>query len=122
MKKLIMALVGVSVMAGCGQESENVEFKEGTHYFVRNDVEDVPLVLNSEAERDSVLGMAAVMGEGGLPTEIDFSKESAINIVLPETNCPTDLHVKSVVKNGDSLIVSYEAVRQEECSLSLIHI
>lgn len=119
MKKLITALVGVSVMAGCGQGSVNVDFKEGANYFVRNDVEEVPLVLNSEAERDSVLGMAAVMGDGGLPTEIDFSKESVINIALPETNCPTDLHVKSVVQKGDSLIVSYEAMRQEECSYTM---
>ncbi len=119
MKKLIATLVGVSVMAGCSQESVNVDFKEGTRYFVRNDVDKVPLVLNSEAERDSVLGMAAVMGEGGLPTEIDFSKEAVINIALPETNCPTDLRVKSVVQKGDSLVVSYEAIRQKEGSYTM---
>ena len=119
MKKLVTSLSIVALMANCGQNMVNVDFKEGSHYFVRNDVTDVPLVLNSEEECYSVLGMAPVMGEGGLPTEIDFSKESVVNIALPETNCPTDLSVKSVAQKGDSLIVSYEATIQQESSYTM---
>lgn len=69
-------------------------------YFVKNTVKSIenPKITTPEAF-DNVFGAAAVMGEGGKPTVIDFSKQYVIAVVLPETEYATTLSPVSLQKN-----------------------
>lgn len=104
-------------LANCSNSQKSVSFREGERYFVRNDVESVPDFLTTEAERDSALGMAPVMG--GMPTEIDFSTEVAVPIALPVTNVATEMDVTGVSVDGDTLVVSCRVERGDVMSYSI---
>lgn len=104
-------------LANCGNSQKPVTFREGEHYFVRNDVEYVPDFLTTEAECDSTLGVAPVMG--GLPTEIDFSSEVAVPIALPVTNIATEVNVTGITLDGDTLVVSCRIERGDVMSYSI---
>ncbi len=121
MKKHALYAAGAALLCGCAtQQPESITFRDGRNYFVRNDVEEIPLIIDNEAERDSVLGTAPVMGDGGLPTEIDFTQEALINIALPETNCPTEIKIEKVERTADSLVVSFKAIRSQEASYTML--
>lgn len=65
----------------------NIPYVVMNNYFLKNNVVGIsyPLITKQE-EFSGLFGMAAVMGKDGAPTSVDFSKESVIAIVLPETN------------------------------------
>ena len=61
-------------------------------YFLRNDVDSLPLNRFITREQfDSVFGMAAVMGENGMPTPIDFDRQFVIAVDAPVTNRITSI-------------------------------
>lgn len=95
-----VTLAAAFALSGCG----DVSFRKGESYFVRNDVDRLPDFVTSEAERDSVLGMAATMSS--IATPIDFSTEVAVPVALPETNVETDIEITSLRAEGDTLVVS----------------
>lgn len=97
-----IAITASFALCGCG--GGDVSFRNGESYFVRNDVEQLPDFVTSEAERDSVLGMAATMSS--IPTPIDFNTEVAVPVALPEANVETDIKITSLRAEGDTLVVS----------------
>lgn len=117
MKKTLMLPLAALALVSCGGDN-NVNFTEAEAYFVRNDVEQVPCFISSEAERDSTLGMATTMTSR--PTEIDFDTEVAVPVALPETNVPTEVAIKSVSVSGDELVVTCDVKRADkEASYSM---
>ena len=94
-----------------------VPFELAKGYFLRNDVEveDFPTQITSQAQLDQFFGMAAVMGENGKPTVIDFDKNFVIPVVYPETDQETSLVVERFWHTGaNELTLSVGAIRGEE--------
>ena len=94
-----------------------VPFELAKGYFLRNDVEveDFPTQITSQAQLDQFFGMAAVMGENGKPTVIDFDKNFVIPVVYPETDQETSLVVERFWHTGATeLTLSVGAIRGEE--------
>ncbi|MBR2266407.1 MAG: hypothetical protein IJ882_07070 [Paludibacteraceae bacterium] len=107
MKKLIILALAATMLAACGQKKE-VPYIVAHNYFVRNDVTGhVPAKIVSLDEFERYFGMAAFMGKNGQPTPVDFEKQFAIAVVLPETNHSTKLHAQSLIDDGQKLTFIY---------------
>lgn len=118
LKQSILTLFAVASVAACSESSQTISFRSGDHYFVRNDVEEVPVIINSEAERDSTLGMATTMF-GGSPTLVDFANESLVPVALPVTDISTEINIKSLAVVKDTLVVSCRVDRGDKMSYSI---
>lgn len=114
------ALMLAVVLTSCGTAG-SVAFKEADNYFTRNDYTWTGVVkLTTQGEFDSVFGMAAVMGEKGHPTAIDFAKEFVVARVFPVTNVDTRIGKKTLVKTGENqLRLDYELKEGEKMSSSM---
>ena len=109
MRKLIILALAALCFSSCGQKKE-VPFTEAHNYFVRNDVTgSVPTKIGSLDAFERYFGMAAFMGKKGQPTPIDYEKQFAIAVVLPETNHSTELHAVNLKDNGQKLTFTYHA-------------
>lgn len=84
----------------------DVRYVQARNYFFRNDAKqpDGLLVMHSQAEMDRYFGPAAVMGKGGEPTQIDFSKSFAVAKVLPVTDRPTQIEPRRIERTGKKAI------------------
>lgn len=132
-KTMIVAACGMMLLlASCGGKQAKIENTNTTpveerqllkkipytiaeHYFFRNDAQ-VPTnpKINTREAFDSLFGMAAVMGDNGAPTSIDFEKQFVIAVVLPVTNQTVDLSDKVLIDDGKTLTFEYTAQRHEE--------
>ncbi len=94
-------------------DNANVEYTEAQRYFLRNDVTDYTsrLVTNKE-DFESLFGMAAVMGENGLPTTIDWKTQSVVALLAQPTNMDTSIKLLSMKSEAGKLSVRY-AVSQK---------
>lgn len=83
--------------------SRDVRYKLASGYFFRNDavIDILPHSITSKDELLSFFGQAAHMGEGGLPTDIDFDQSMVIPIVLPPTDKETTIVVDSLIQTGE---------------------
>jgi hypothetical protein len=100
----------------------NINFKEATNYFVKNDYKDSNLhcfVLSNQISFDSIFGMATVMGNDGKPTPIDFSKENIIALIGQLTDIKTTLKIKSLNKKDNSFVLNYEFSEGEKESSTI---
>lgn len=81
-------------------KSADVSFTVAKNYFVNNNVIklDNPKIETAE-NFNTVFGMAPLMGAEGKPTEIDFTNQYVIAVVLPETNLTTTIEPVSLQKN-----------------------
>ncbi len=105
---LATAMFGLS---SCSTSEKTISYKEALRYFVKNDVKEYsPRIITSEAEFTRYFGMGAVMGEGGMPTPVNFDKENVIAIILPETNRDTDIKIERIKKQGEKMVVNYKVV------------
>lgn len=96
-------------------ESEEFPFIVAKHYFVNNKQEEISNPkITTEAEFSQLFGAAATMGEGGLPTEIDFTKQYVIAVVKPKTDFTTNLTPVSLIKNEKGEVVFSYAIEQGE--------
>lgn len=94
-----------------------IPFEIARGYFFRNGLEadDCPDRFFSQELLDQFFGMAAVMGENGKPTVIDFDKNFVIPVVYPETDQETSLVVERFWHTAPTeLTLSVGAVRGEE--------
>ncbi len=88
----------------------SVPFTVVQRYFVKNTVKGAPTNprIDDQATFDKLFGAAAVMGQNGLPTSIDFAKQSVIAVISPKTNRATELLPVSLVKRtGGKLVFTY---------------
>lgn len=104
MKKLLFAFAAMIVWTACGNKqaavptegneaSDKVAFEVAKNYFFKNDQEipASPKITTAE-EFGKLFGMATTIGEDGKPTEIDFTKQFVLAIVLPVTNVTPAWH------------------------------
>lgn len=87
--------------------TSTVPFTVVQHYFVKNTVKNAPNNprIDDQITFDKLFGAAAVMGKNGLPTSIDFAKQSVIAVISPETNRATELLPISLVKSTDGKLI-----------------
>ncbi len=99
-------------LSSCHSAESAIDYKETSHYFVRNDVTDFsPRLIQTGEEFERYFGAAATMGPGGLPTSIDFNKQNVIAIIEPQTNIDTDIKISSIKKQDGKIAVRYKAVK-----------
>ena len=85
-------------------------FEVAKNYFFKNDQEipASPKITTAE-EFGKLFGMATTMGNDGKPTEIDFTKQFVLAIVLPVTNLSTEITPDRLEEKGDTLFYFYDA-------------
>lgn len=110
MKKLLFIVAAAILMVSCGvaNKAKQVDYTEAHGYFVRNDAPPHPsCYYDSKEAFDSIFGCAAFMGEGGTPTQIDFTRQSAIAVIGCETNRPTKYIPVSLISQAGTLCLKY---------------
>jgi len=97
----------------------NIDFQIAKNYYVKNTIDSItnPLIEN-QATFDSIFGMATVMGEEGKPTAIDFTKQSVIAVMIPETEYVTSIIPSRLSKSSDGKIIFSYAIDQGEKTTS----
>lgn len=123
MKKIFSAILTIAsiTMMSCTSSDNSVSYTTADHYFVKNDAANVTsAIFDNDSTFHSVFGMAAVMGEGGQPTSIDFNKQFVIGVVLPETDQPTEITPTKLVKEGDKLQLTYKVERGEKATSTMV--
>ena len=121
----------LAVMAACGNKqsaapaesgeaSNEVTFEVAKNYFFKNDQEipASPKITTTE-EFGKLFGMATTMADDGKPTEIDFTKQFVLAIVLPVTDYATEINPVKVEEKGDSLLYTFEVKKDEKQSFSI---
>ena len=115
MKRILLLLACLTALASCKGHSE-VPFTELDHYFFKNGqaLPQDPKVDTAE-EFATYFGAAAVMGEGGKPTPIDWAHEFVIAVVNPVTDRSTELAPESLVLQDGELVFTYtETVGEQQ--------
>lgn len=119
MKKLVLIqfLTTLCMFMSCTsiQSGKAIDYQLANGYFVRNDAPPtIPSYIDNERSFDSLFGMAPVMGESGMPTKIDFSRQSVIPIVLSPTEYSTNILPENVEQKGNNIIVNCTIVKGEK--------
>lgn len=129
MKKVALAVLSITpLMISCAITPDNnrsaavsdtatqvlhdkgVPYEIARGYFLKNTARvDRPTLIKitSPEKLDEMFGMATVMGDGGKPTEIDFSTEYAIAVVYPETDRSTALSPQHLTRDSSGIRFSY---------------
>lgn len=100
--------------------TESVAYTVADHYFVRNDVQTYKnQVITSQQDFDAQFGAAAVMGEGGLPTAIDFTRQAVLVLMHAPVKSDMELKVKNLSVEKGKLCLHYaEVVKHASLSYS----
>jgi hypothetical protein len=130
MKKVLFTFAAMIVLAACGNKqtvapaegdeaNNEVPFEVAKNYFFKNN-QEIPSSskITTAEEFGKLFGMATTMGEDGKPTEIDFTKQFVLAIVLPVTNLATEITPVRVEEQGDTLYYYYDAKTGEAQSYS----
>ena len=132
MKKVLYAFVAMIMMTACGNKqaatcigesnvtANEVTFKVAKNYFFNNGqtIPSSPKVTTAE-DFGKLFGMATTMGKDGKPTEIDFTKQFVLAIVLPVTDYATEINPLKVEEKGDSLFYTYDVKQGEKQAYSI---
>ena len=120
MKKILLAFTMLLAMVACTNKpatavedyevNSEVAFEVAKNYFFKNDqkIPSSPKITTAE-EFGNLFGMATTMGKNGKPTEIDFTKQFVLAIVLPVTNLATEINPTRLEEKGDTLFYFYDA-------------
>lgn len=100
----------------------DVPYELAKNYFVKNThkneaVEE--LKITTQEQFDDIFGMATTMGEKGMPTKIDFSKQFVISVIGTVTNKATDFTIDGLLKDGSDITFKYTEKVGEEMSYSI---
>lgn len=138
MKKIILVAIILGLVSACktntkadnteNAKAESVEsqqadipFLVAERYFVNNTVDDqtYTLKITNEKDFDNYFGKAPVMGQGGTPTEIDFSKQYVIAVIVPKTDNSTTITPIELSKQGENILFSYQVSKGEKQSFTI---
>lgn len=99
----------------------DVPYKVANGYFVRNDVKKLPNgKISKQKDFEAAFGMAAVMGNDGRPTEIDFNNQYVIAVSKPVTDRLTEFEPVSLKGDGDGgLVFVYRTKAGQQLSYSM---
>ena len=123
MKKLLSIVAAAIFMVSCGtiNKAKQVDYTEAHGYFVRNDAPSHPsCYYDSKEAFDSIFGCAAFMGEGGTPTQIDFTRQSVIAVIGCETNRPTKYIPVSLMSQADTLCLKYKVEEADPTTYTMV--
>ncbi len=100
----------------------HISYELAKNYFVKNThkneaVEE--LEITTQEQFDDIFGMAATMGEKGMPTKIDFSKQFVIAVIGIVTDKATDFTVDGLLKDGSDITFKYTEKVGKEMSYSI---
>lgn len=74
-----------------------------------------PQKITNQKDFDSYFGTAAVMGENGNPTDINFSTQYVISLTRPETDIETRLVPKSLETNQKGeIVLCYQEIQGQK--------
>ena len=131
MRKIIFAFATLLAVVACttkpaettvenNNAAEEVAFEVAKNYFFKND-QTIPASpkITTEEEFNKLFGMATTMGEDGKPTEIDFTKQFVLAIVLPVTDIATEITPVKLEAKGDSLFYTYDVKTGEKQSFTI---
>ena len=103
-------------------KSDDIPYTIAQRYFVKNTVKPNSL-KNPKIETaemfDEFFGAATVMGEGGRPTQIDFSKQFVIAVISGDTNYSTEIIPVSLKKGKDQIVFNYQIKVGEKLSFTI---
>jgi hypothetical protein len=90
----------------------NISFTLAKNYFVKNTVAKLENPKIETAQKfNEIFGMATTMAKDGKPTEIDFSKQYVVAVILPETDLSTNVSPISLLKNTkNEITLNYKSV------------
>ena len=133
MKKtgIIVALVCCSIFIGCKNktmsptmvsvqteqtEKNVIPYIVANRYFKKNGIDTLPpQKITNQKDFDFYFGTAAVMGENGNPTDINFSQQYVISLARPETDIETTLVPKSLVTNQKGeIVLCYQEIQGQK--------
>ncbi len=121
---LLIFLSCQSSQAPRGQ-SEAISYRTIRGYFFRTDRE-VPetryCLIGNAAAFDSLFGAAAVMGPGGLPDSIDFSREFLLALTEEESRFDTQFIIDSLISRGDTLTATWHVQQGDSLTFSILPI
>ena len=133
MKKMLFACIALITLAACNSKPETepqaveekvsneVAFEVAKNYFFKTNLDILPSTpkITSEEVFNNLFGMATTIGEDGQPTQIDFSKQFVLAIVLPVTDMATVIIPVKVEEQGDTLFYTYEVKTGEKQSFNI---
>lgn len=94
-----------------------VSFVIADRYFVKNTYNKSGVKkITTQDQFDSIFGMAATMGENGLPTMIDFNKHIVIAVIEKESNLNTQIKINSLTRDENQILVDYSIENKGENS------
>ena len=99
--------------------TNNIDNLKAEGYFFKTG-QPIPtdaIVIQTKEDFEKRFGYATTMSRR--PTEIDFEKQAVIAIVLPETDCATEIKIDSVTSKGDDLEVLYSVQVGEKQSYTI---
>lgn len=105
----LIALTSCKSQQAVDNTTQQVTFGVAKNYFFKNG-QTIPAnpKITTEEEFRKLFGMATTMGKDGKPTEIDFTRQFALAIVLPATDIDTEISPVQVKAKGDSLFYTYD--------------
>lgn len=111
-KALFLSLAAVTLLlSSCAVNLSGVtaNYNRMYNYYVNNYFNNGThkLVIHNQQDFDAVFGAGAVMGHNGQPTNINFSRQFVIAVILPETNRQTTIETAMLKRVGDRLYFSY---------------
>lgn len=117
---LTATLMVAFTLVGCKSISStaganDVPYIVADHYFIKNNLDSLPHgAITTPEEFYRIFGEATVMG--GLPTKINFNKQFAIVVCVPETDTLTSMSPVSLKKVDSDLVFTYKVERGEKMS------
>ncbi len=103
-------------------ELTDIAFNVAKNYFIKNTVTNLEDPKIETLEKfNELFGMATTMGKDGKPTEIDFTKQYVIAVVLPETDLQTTIDPVSLQRNEKGEItLSYRIVVGQKRTFTIL--
>jgi len=105
------------------QAATPIYYTQLDNYYVRNDVQSnrlTKLIFDTRGDFERYFGEAAVMGDNGQPTAVNWGKQYVIAVILPETSRSTTVTPVEVKQNGNSVILYYHVEKGERGSYNMV--
>lgn len=134
-KQLVIAFVSLCFICSCSKssnvphqkntdhqlptnETADIPFEIASHYFIKNTAYNKDLtstVISDSIKFDSIFGVAAVMGPGGVPKPIDFKTKFVVALIDAESDRSPSFDILTIEKDQKGeVIVNYEYNQSEE--------
>ncbi len=102
--------------------TNQIPYTVAQRYFVNKTFDKSQLQnpkIETQEKFDQLFGMATVMGEGGTPTNIDFSKQFVIAVVDDITDSQTEILPISLTQNEAFLDFTYKIKKGQKLSYKM---